>query len=370
MVSYSVATFIILLNCSRSIIKDDRLIPFQSICHWGADNQRSGYAVADFPSRPQLKWTYKTTAAVGRAITAADQFLFLGTKDGRVTVLDVRTGKSVRSLSIKKGIETTCLIGPQYLIVLQRTENPTFRYINLTSGKTIWKQNAGNIDGEPLLIRNKMIIGNAVGQMMAIQIQTGDILWEKTINGQIYNSMAEYKNALFVAADNGHIWSINSENGDPYWNNVLEKSIAATPVLDDNQMYIGTREGTFYALSQSDGTIQWECEAKGGIYQTAAVAENRVYFGTTQGVLYCLDCTDGSPVWQYDTKSVIGTSPLITNQQVIFGTLDRILVMLNRITGEMVWQMEARGRIRTTPLIWKNRLIFASEDRYIYGLGE
>jgi outer membrane protein assembly factor BamB len=370
MLLHSLATFLVLVTCSRSIIKDDQLIPFQSIWHWHGNNQRSGYIREDFSSKPQHQWTYKATAAVGTAITAADQFLFLGTKDGRIIILDIRTGKSVRSLGIKKRIESTCLIGPRYLIILQRTNDPTFRYINLTSGKTTWKRNAGDIDGEPLLIQDRMIIGNAAGEVMAIQIQTGKTLWEKIINGQIYNSMAQYENTLIAATDNGNIWSMNSENGKTNWNKALENSIAATPVLDEKQIYIGTREGALYALSQLDGSIQWKYKTKGGIYQTAAVAEDKVYFGTSQGILYCLDCTDGSPVWQYDTNSVIGTSPLITNKQVIFGTLDRILYMLNRITGELVWQVQARGRIRTTPLIWKNWLIFASEDRYIYGFSK
>lgn len=370
MIFYLITIPAIFLGCHRSMIPENQSIPFRSIRYWGGDNQRSGISKENINSEPQYCWTYKATSAAGNAIIAADHYLFFGTKDGRITVLDIRTGKPVYDLGTRKRSEVTCIVDPGHLIVVQRTPGPTLRCIDLITTQTRWKCDAGEIDGEPLLAGDTLVTVNIPGQVTAIDAKIGKILWEKKLNGSFYNSPAQYGNALYLAADNGRLWSLDINSGKINWQIQLEVNIAATPVLDLDRIYIGSPQGRFFALSRADGSVLWQNETTGGIFETASVMENCVYYGTSQGVFYCLDNKDGTILWQYDTGSVIGTSPLVTKDYVLFGTLNRMLMMADRITGEIVWQFEAKGRIRTTPLIWHNRLIFASEDRYIYGFDE
>ena len=352
------------------MMPENQSIPFRSIRYWGGDNQRSGTSQESISSEPEHRWTYNATSAAGNAILAADHYLFFGTKDGRITILDIRTGKSVHDFGTRRRTEATCLVDPRHLIVVQRTPGPTLRCIDLITTKTQWKRDADAVDGEPLLVGDTLVTVNIQGQVMAIDARSGKTLWEKKMQGSFYNSPAQYGDALFLAADNGKIWSMDIDSGKINWENGLEVHIAATPVLDADKIYIGSPQGRFFVLSQTDGSVLWQHETTGGIFEAASVSENRVYFGTSQGIFYCLDSEDGTNLWQHDTGSVIGTSPLVTKEHVLFGTLNRMLLMADRMTGEIVWQFEAKGRIRTTPLIWHNMLIFASEDRYIYGFGE
>jgi outer membrane protein assembly factor BamB len=370
MIFYLLAIPAIFLGCHRSMMPENQTIPFRSIRCWGGDNQRSGTSQESISSELEHCWTYNATSAAGNAILAADHYLFFGTKDGRITVLDIRNGKSVHDFGTRRRTETTCLVGPRHLIVVQRTPGPTLRCIDLSTAKTRWKRDADDVDGEPLLVGDTLVAVNIQGLVMAIDARTGKTLWERKMDGSFYNSPAQCGDALFLAADNGKLWSMDIDSGRIHWQTRLEVRIAATPVLDADKIYIGSPQGRFFALSQTDGSVLWQRETTGGIFETASVLENRVYFGTSQGIFYCLDSEDGTILWQHDTGSVIGTSPLVTKEHVFFGTLNRMLLMADRRTGEIVWQFEAKGRIRTTPLIWNDMLIFASEDRYIYGFVE
>jgi outer membrane protein assembly factor BamB len=367
---YLLVTSAVFLNCHRSFIPENQTISFRDIRYWAGDNRRSGTSEEDLSSELEHRWTYKATAALGNAILATDHTLFFGTKDGRITVLDMRTGKPVRSIGTRRRIEATCLVDPQRLIIVQRTPKPTLRCIDLITTKTQWKCNADAINGEPLLLGDTLVAANIPGQVMAINVRTGKTLWKKKLHGSFYNSPAQCGDALILAADDGKLWSMGINSGKINWEIQLGINITATPVLDADKIYIGSPQGRFFALSQANGTVLWEYKTTGGIFETASVAGNRVYFGTALGIFYCLDSETGTHLWQHDTGSVIGTSPLVTEKYVIFGTLNRMLLMADRRTGKIVWQFEAKGRIRTTPLIWHNMLIFASEDHYVYGFGE
>lgn len=367
---FSIPVLLVMNGCHKSLLKGDPFFGAQATWCWGGDSQRRGQSSEEISPHLKLAWTYKATSALGRAIVAADTFLFFGTKDGRITVLEMKTGKRVKTLKIQKKVGVSCVVEEDRLVVVQRWGEPSLRSIELTSGKTLWKQNLGPIEGELLVLGDRISVGNEWGEVFTVDSKTGDVLWKRDLGEPVRGSIAQMGETLFVATEGGTIWSLSLVDGKIEWRQKLPGSLNATPVLTDERVFIGMREGIFYSLSLVDGSVVWQYEGNGGIYQTAAVAGGSIYFGTTQGILYCLNVEDGRENWRFETESVVGTSPLISGRWIYFGTLDKIFYGLQRETGEEEWRFEARGRIRSSPIVWKGMLIFSSEDRFVYGFIE
>ena len=370
MMTLSIAIFVCISGCQKSLIKDVSSFKAQSTWYWGGDSGRRGLSPEEIRPPLQLAWIYKANGAVGEAIAIADSFIFFGTQSGEISVLPLRTGKSARTLKIQKKVNVTCLVDGHRLIVVQRWRTPSLRSLDISTGEVLWTNDLGPIVGEPLLTGIQLFGGNEWGIVFTVNSGNGEVIWETDLGKPVRGSIARSGETLACVTDGGMVWALSSLSGNVIWKRQLLGSISATPVLTENRLFIGTTDGVFYGLSLSDGSVEWQRKVRGSVYQTAASDEETVYFGTTQGVLYCLDSRDGSEIWHFDSESVIGTSPLISGRWIYFGTLDRFLYALERKTGLETWRFRTRGRIRSSPVVWKGMLILASEERFVYGFIE
>ena len=358
---------LVIFSCQKSFIRGHGDFKPQSVLYWGGGEARNGQESEEIVPTLKLAWIHRANAAIGKAICAADSFLFFGDKGGEVTVLHVRTGKSIRNRRIQKKMEATCLPDGNRLVVALRWGKETLQSIDMTTGKKIWSLRLGGIEGEPILSGNTLFAGNSQGIVFALESSTGSLLWKRDLNGTIISSFAKSGDRLIGATVDGTIWSLSALAGSAHWKTILPGPVYATPVVFGNKIFIGTQEKTFYCLDGAYGKIVWQTDCEGGIFEMAAVDSENVYFGTSQGVMYCLNNETGAIRWRFETKSVIGSSPLLSGNSLFFGTLDRVFYAVHRRTGSELWTFETRGRNRTTPIVWKGMLITASENHFVYG---
>lgn len=365
------AVFIVGINaCHRGLLKEWRYSETRATWCWGGDSQRRGWSSEEINPPLELAWIYKANSALGRAIVAADTFLFFGTKDGRFSILHLKTGESLKTRKFREKIEVTVALDQNRLVMAKRVGKESLRSIDLAEGNIYWKKDLGSVEGEPLILNNFLVVGNQGGYIFVLNSKTGELFWKRDIGELVCGSAVSKDSTLFVSTAGGTIWSFSIVNGVIKWKQKLPGFLSASPVLGEKFLFVGTMEGTFYGLSLKEGSVVWKYKVSGGIYQTAAVTETSVYFGTTQGVLYSLKVENGDENWYFETESVVGTSPVVSGNWVYFGTLDRILYGINRETGDEGWRFRTKGRIQTSPLVWKGMLVVASEDRFVYGFVE
>jgi outer membrane protein assembly factor BamB len=359
-------SLLLMISCQRSIIKSDDFNP-QSVLYWGGNEGRSGQDSEEIVPPLKLAWTHRANAAIGKAICAADSFLFFGDKGGDITILHHRTGKTIRNLRIQKRMGATCLPDGHRLVIALRWGKETLRSINMNTGKKLWALRLGGIEGEPILAGDTLFAANSEGFVFALESATGAMLWKRNLNGTIMSSFAKSGDRLVLTTVDGMVWSLSASLGEPLWNRSLSGAVYAAPVIFQNKIFIGTQSRVFYCLDGATGQIVWQTPCEGGIFEMAAVNSDEVYFGTSQGLMYCLDSRLGTIRWSLETNSVIGTSPLISGNYLFFGTLDKKLYAVDRQTSEEVWSFITKGRIRTTPVSWNGMLVAASENHFIYG---
>ena len=364
-------SFIIMLtlcSCSRIVIKDVNL-ERDVVNDWpmyGNNPQRTNKYSQSIKLPLELIWCEKTTAAVEKSILAIDSVIYFGTLNERLSAIHIGTKKKVGKKKID--FPATCAYYNNHLIVARRYGNNTLYNLNLINGKTNWKINAGDIESEPLVVDNNIIITALYNHIDSYEFDTGTKLWTFKTDDQIRSSPAIIKNTLIFGCDDGNVYAIDKNNGKLLWKFATEASVQATPAIDiqNNYVLIGSSDFNFYALSIKYGTEIWRFQTNGQILNGAAIKNNKVIFGSTDNNVYCVDIQSGELYWNFTANSVVSTSPIISGDIVFWGSLDHNFYANNINNGKLLWKYKAKGRIRTTPVVWCNYFIGASENNYLY----
>jgi len=335
--------------------------------NWGVDESRTGFSNSTISPPLKLVWKHRPSGGLGRAIGAVDSLIYFGTRDGHVAFLHYRTGKKIKTFNIQKKSSVTCAILGSLLVVALQRDKPSLRVLDLQTQKTIWEYHVGDIEGEPLVHQNTIYIGNTRGHIYALQIESGQVLWENELHIPLYSSLVINHGRLIATADDGRLFCLSLKKGELLWQRKLPGPIHATPVMGEHAVWIGTTQARFFSISTLDGSIQWQFKSEGAVFEKASFVDGSLYFGTTQGFIYCLNAINGEVIWHTQLEGAVGTSPFIGNHHLVLGTLNKQIVILNRHRGEEIWRFSLEHRIRTTPLIWNSVLVVASEDRRVYG---
>ena len=99
---------------------------------------------------------------------------------------------------------------------------------------------------------------------------------------------------MYVTSAGGRLIALNKDTGAVLWERTLAGPAWASPVVVDDVLLIGDcLEGSFHAFDVSDPTVAppelWTVDLGGCIEATPAVWKGRIYIGSRAGHLYTLE---------------------------------------------------------------------------------
>ncbi|MBN1155508.1 PQQ-binding-like beta-propeller repeat protein [candidate division KSB1 bacterium] len=362
--------FLIILLCTCSKLKTFTIEPgISDIPGWpmsGGNPQRTNFYPGSFRLPLELVWAEKLNAAIGRTIIVVDSVIYFGTLNGELNAYAIADGEHLNSRKFRYPPTPMNING--HLIVALRYGGNTLYHIDLSHGTVQWSVNAGDIDSEPLLTSQGIVIASLYNHVDLYTADRRVKLWTFKTEDQIHSSPTLADSDIIFGSDDGYIYSIDLLEGELNWKFRTDASVQSTASYSAvlNRVFIGSSDRNLYALNAADGSIVWHHASSGQLLNGIATDDLHVVFGSTDSRVYCLDAETGDINWQFAAESVISTNPLIADDKVIFGSLDRNLYVLNLADGSMLWNKELKGRIRTSPVVWGDYLICASEDSHIY----
>ncbi|NQT26049.1 PQQ-binding-like beta-propeller repeat protein [candidate division KSB1 bacterium] len=355
---------LLLLACSRKVAfvhnSGSRL-------SWGIRPERNGQSSEILTPPLEQQWMYRLNSSPGQSLVAADSIIAFGSKDGKIHLVDMTSGKGRQILKDREKIETTCVLTDSLLIIVKRIGYNSLRAVSLLDQSNRWSVNAGSIEGEPLVLYDKIVVGSDESNVRCFEIQTGKSIWKRKLSGRVRGSLASDKEMIYAVTDDHRIWSLSALTGEKIWQKDLDGTPISGAVISGKTVFTGCTNGWIGAFQTPDGQMLWETQVEGGIFSTPATEGTALYFGTSQGKLYALNMQNGKTIWQSSISGVFGSSPLLSGTTLYIGALNKQILAFNCQSGEELWKAELRGRIRTTPVIWKGMLIIGTEGRSVYG---
>jgi len=255
-------------------------------------------------------------------------------------------------------------------------------------GQELWKlERPGSID-LPVLGEDGVLFAlekegpgnNAILTLLAVEAETGEVLWEYRIEGQ----QVPFPGALAVTPDNtvyfrtrnSVIHAVGGE-GEPLWTVQLgagdeeELMYGSLAIGADGTIYGGTKAGRLYALNPDDGSVRWALELGPQINSGVAIgADGTIYQAVPVEGLFAIS-PGGEVLWTWSMEGVFASvaSPVIGGDGTVY--LGGRSVVAVHPDGTLKWDFSFDRSVRSASAIGMDGMIYVvSPDGMLHAIRE
>ncbi|XP_015717711.1 beta-alanine-activating enzyme isoform X1 [Coturnix japonica] len=249
--------------------------------------------------------------------------------------------------------------------------------------RTRWKSDTRKcVDASPLIVISSkeeetasVFVGSHSHTMQSIDLETGEVKWEKNLGDRIESSACVSKCGHFIVVGcyDGLVYVLQSSDGETYWTFATEDTVKSSAVVDPSSglVYVGSHDQHMYALDIYEKLCVWKLHCEGGaVFSSPCLSSfpHHVYVATLGGLLLAVDPVTGDKIWKSFLGKPLFSSPHCNEKCVCIGCVDGNLYCYNH-SGEKVWQFSTNGPVFSSPCIsslTKQEVFFGSHDHFIY----
>ncbi|SPX85902.1 outer membrane protein assembly factor BamB [Moraxella ovis] len=226
------------------------------------------------------------------------------------------------------------------------------------------------------------IVGTRSGKVVAINAQTGAIVWEKALPTSSPTPALITNNRVLLSGNNGTLYGLDLQTGTAMWQfstQNVDVSVrgAAKPLhLDEQTALFGTADGRIHAINPASGTPLWTRRvgmATGGsavermsdVDGTPLVVGQHLYVTSFSGQLAAFNMSTGRPMFVGEIPST--KSPTVLGEVLVATGVNGDVKAFNRLTGETLWLNEnLKHRKLTNPVTVGNYIAVGDYDGVIH----
>ncbi len=262
----------------------------------------------------------------------------------------------------------------------------------LAQGNLLWKKDGNELPSgattwsTPLIMSNKLFWAGQDKGFVAMDTETGSILWNDTVNfaNGTYDSPVGFAGKIFISTNNytdpsaKKLLALDAETGNILWqkNNFYTSNRSSKPITEDGKLYAASSD-TLYCFDVNNGNVVWQ---KAGKYSNLLIDYNglRLFAARSDSAkIEVMYRHNGEFVWSinlpdnevsiaslaynyFQTKEYLVVAPG-TRQKAIFYCIDIA-------EQNIVWNNDNIGYVgnKATPVIYEDK-IFAGVEKTTSG---
>jgi outer membrane protein assembly factor BamB len=255
-------------------------------------------------------WAFETTSHTESSPAFADGMVVCGAGDDGLLCLDAATGRKVWQHKIPGGlhVDSNPLIheGRVYGCsgTSEKSRNNCIFCLDLRTGQEVWTETIQySAWGSPAVAGNTIIFatGNGTfsfdrdpiaGLVLCRDAATGKPLWQRPLPNSLVSRPAVDRYQVYVGCKDGNCYALDRQTGEVVWNKTLQGPVLASPVVDINPqmrtgevLYAISSTGVLEALSPADGSTFWAINFRNliGVPHVNAVSTPTVARGPGDG---------------------------------------------------------------------------------------
>ena len=337
------------------------------------DPSLSGHTAISLPDNPVLLWTFAADSRTRSSPIVYNGVTYWSDRRGRILGVDIN-GELVFDLDLEVALRELPDIRPRI---------------------------SGGTDATPMIYNSVMYLGLLDGYMLAISLDTKEILWRFYTDGQISASANivefEGQTALIFGSYDHYFYVLNAETGEELnrfdsgdqingsaavWNGHilfggcdsririidtqtgmitdmmdLMSQMPNSPAIIGNVAYVGDHSGNMYRIHLANGrfaryeVIEHQERDADGFIAAPAVTSDAVFYYSGRH-LYAVNRVDGSLRWAQLLRGRIGeSSPVVAGDRVIACTQSGVVSIFDANTGELLWEYDTGEQIQGSPAV-------------------
>ena len=311
----------------------------------GADGRLSAFEAAT----GERLWQRSLDTEIGGAVGAGEGLVAVGTTDAGVRVFDADSGEPVWRTRLSSEILAPPAVG-QDTVVVRSADGGVFA-LDAASGEQRWlyRRNVPALSlrghAAPVLVNAGVVAGFDNGRLSALDLATGNPVWEATVAVPEGRTDLERMidldadpvvsgRELFAGTYQGRLVGMALGNGEIAW--ARDVSVLGGLGVDDSNVYASDEDGRVWAFDRRNGASVWRLDALAGIRLTAPVRDgDALVVAGSDGWLYWIDRRDGRLTARYEVGSAaIGVPPLVADGRLYVLDLGGTLRALSSEQGE------------------------------------
>lgn len=357
-------------------------VPVSTPANWTQFRLQDGNNVA-LAGSLSTSWKINTRGGYSSSPTLAGGVLYIGDNSGQLTALDPQTGRKFWTYRASNPIMSSPIVYRNAVIVGEGDENspqgsspshpirvgkPPSALIALDrrTGKVFWKVVlAGSGMPTPAIIGGVLVHHNGAGHVLAIDPQTGRVLYDRNLHS-IASMVAAvpWRNGFFVTTgvDSNAVWMIEAKDGSVVWQAPFPPIASGLgdcpPVADGTRIYCNyvmppssavpvqtERAAVFraYAIDGVSGKRVWDVQLDSGTLPKRnesaipLLVNNTLYMGSSLSpTVHAIDPATGASKWTMHTYAPVKGGLADSGGTLYFGDLAGYLWAVNDKTGAVV----------------------------------
>ena len=287
---------------------------------------RDGKVSAFQPESGKRVWQTALDTMLTAGPGVGEGLVAVGTGDGLIIVLDAKTGAERWRANLQGETLAPPVISGDLVIVV--TIDSRLHALRALDGAERWviEQSTPRLtmrgSATPAIVGNSVIAGFDNGRLLAVDLDTGNIVWDSMLAppsgrsdlerlSDIDGRISIVGQDIYAAGYQGRVAAVAAESGQVLWAREISSYVGVA--ADWTNVYTTNDDGEIVALFRRNGTESWRQTSLLRREPTLPVAFNTtVAVGDLEGYLHFFSVTDGVPVARLRMgKKAISSSPVV-----------------------------------------------------------
>lgn len=229
-----------------------------------------GVVTAFDPESGKTIWRNKLKSELSAGPGVGEGLVVVAGKDGFAVALDAATGAERWRTDVDGESLARPLIRGEFVVV-QTIDNRLLAF-SIFDGRQRWalEQTTPVLtmrgSASPVLIGTSIICGFDNGRLVAVDLDTGDVVWESLLSpptgrsdldrlSDIDGAIAVVGQDVYAVGYQGRLGAVASESGQVLWSREVSSYVGVA--ADWNSLYTTSDDGEIVALTRRDGTEVW-----------------------------------------------------------------------------------------------------------------
>jgi outer membrane protein assembly factor BamB len=294
----------------------------------------------------EAAWTLTLGNAPSAGGAMDDRRIYIPLRQELLVALNRETGL----LDWTRTVDTASpvVVGHGRLFVVSRG---TIRALDAATGEDLWSVQVEMAIAAPLVWDSGWLIAVAEpGEVLAFRAADGHLVWRRSVGATSpHPAVPGGDNALYFSLADGRVVALALQTGDVLWEQKLAGTLSA-PAAAKDRVFVGSTDNFFYAFDDDSGAPEWKWR-NGGDVIGAAVDGDIVYFASLDNIIRAVNRGNGNQRWKKPT----GTRPVLPPRAfggivVLPGLMPAVTVFVGE-TGEVMGTHVGAGNLVGAPLV-------------------
>jgi outer membrane protein assembly factor BamB len=240
---------------------------------------------------------------------------------------------------------------------------------DLESGRVQWSHvEDAPLGGQIAILNDHVVYASYSGRVYSRAWRTGEIKYAVDLKAPIESAPTFYQGRMFIHMRNHQLMALDSETGKILWSYKRAVPFATTlqrvsrPLVVANKLFIGFADGFVAAFSIEEGVMLWERKLSFAnkfvdVDIHPQIFEKLLLISSSEGPLSFLNPDNGEISSSLPVAP--GHTPLIQGDKLVFGSINGQVVIVDR-NRQIQHQVSISDSGLSAMTVWKGMYIFAN----------